>query len=421
MELELLYQKYKECNFEVSTDTRSVKEGSLFFALSGANFNGNNFISEALGDGCKYAVCDDGSVEGDNVINVGSSLLTLQQLANYHRSKFEIPVLGITGSNGKTTTKELLAEVLMKKYNLLYTKGNLNNHIGVPLTLLGLREGHDFALIEMGANKPGDIKELCEIADPTHGMITNIGTAHIEGFGSREGVVKTKSEMYDFVIHKQGVLFINNNEKYLKPLLNNYSKTIEFGGDDINFKIDSSKYELELDINGVEIRSKLFGQYNANNILTAYAVGKYFEIEEKLIVEAIENYKPNNNRSQIKISSKENHLILDAYNANPSSLNLAIEELLSKEGEKLFIVGDMRELGHVSEEEHKKIIDKLINSNSRAILVGEEFKKYNYSDFLAFTNVDELIKSGALENLNGIQILVKGSRGVQLEKLEPFL
>lgn len=421
MELELLYQKYKECNFEVCTDTRSVKEGALFFALSGANFNGNNFISKALGDGCKYAVCDDGSVEGDNVINVDSSLLALQQLANYHRSKFVIPVLGITGSNGKTTTKELLAEVLMKKYNLLYTKGNLNNHIGVPLTLLGLREGHDFALIEMGANKPGDIKELCEIADPTHGMITNIGTAHIEGFGSKEGVVKTKSEMYDFVIHKDGVLFINNNENYLRPLMNNYSNTVEFGGDDLNFKIDSSKYELELDINGVEIRSKLFGQYNANNILTAYAVGKYFQIEEKLIVDAIESYKPNNNRSQIKISSKENHLILDAYNANPSSLNLAIEELLSKEGEKLFIVGDMRELGHVSEEEHKKIIDKLINSNSRAILVGEEFKKYNYSDFLAFTNVDELIKSGVLENLNGIQILVKGSRGVQLEKLEPFL
>lgn len=422
MNIKALYEIYKECNLDVCTDTRKVKTGSLFIALSGDNFNGNNFIKQAISLGCKYAVCDDGSVKGDNIVNLDDSLKALQELANYHRSQFDIPFLAITGSNGKTTTKELLAEVLLKKYNLLYTTGNLNNHIGVPLTLLNLRENHDFALIEMGANKPGDIQELCKIADPTHGMITNIGTAHIEGFGSREGVVKTKTEMYRYIIDKEGVLFVNNNEDYLIPHIGNYPHTVEFGGENgLNFEVDSTKYELELIIESNSIKTKLFGKYNANNALTAYVVGKEFLIEQNKIKNALEEYIPNNNRSQIKKSLKNNQLILDAYNANPSSLNLAIDELLAKNGEKLFIVGDMKELGNISEEEHKTIISKISNSGCVGYLVGPEFDKYNDSNLSTFITVEELINSNVLKDISGVQILVKGSRGIQLEKVEPYL
>lgn len=422
MDLIKLYDAYQKCSFEVCTDTRKIINGSLFFALSGANFNGNEFIQKALDAGCAYAVCDDNSIQGDNIIQVQNSLKALQDLATYHRNKFNIPVLAITGTNGKTTTKELLAEVLLRKYNLLFTQGNLNNHIGVPLTLLKLRKEHDFALIEMGANKLGDIKELCEIANPDLGMITNIGTAHIEGFGSNEGIVNTKSEMYQFLIKKDSLLFLNNNEPYLKPLLNGYDKVYEFGGGtNLNFVLDETKYELELVIEGNKIKTKLFGKYNANNVLTAYTVGVYFGIDKSQIIQALEAYEPNNNRSQIKITEKGNQLILDAYNANPSSLNLAIDEMLKKSGDKIFIVGDMKELGVVSEEEHKNVIKKLIASGEMSFLVGSEFSKYNFSDIKSFENVDELIKSQVLSSLINVQILIKGSRGIKLEKVVPFL
>lgn len=422
MDIVRLYKAYQECGLEVCTDTRKITPGSMFFALSGANFNGNQFIQKALDNGCLFAVSDDNSIIGDNIINVSDCLQALQDLANYHRKQFNIPVLAITGSNGKTTTKELLAEVLLQKYNLLYTQGNFNNHIGVPLTLLKLREDHNFALIEMGANKPFDIKELCEIAEPNYGMITNIGTAHIEGFGSREGVVETKSEMYDFIVKNSGLLFVNNNEAYLKPLLNGYANIREFGdGSGLNFQLDSSKYELELEIEGEIIKTNLFGKYNANNVLTAYAVGLEFGIEKALIIQALEEYQPNNNRSQIKVTAKGNQLILDAYNANPSSLNLAIDELLSKNGEKVFIVGDMKELGTVSKEEHQLIIEKLVDAGSRAFLIGEEFSKYNTSALLNFNSVDEFLESKALDSLTNVQILIKGSRSIQLEKVVPYL
>ncbi len=422
MEIKALYKIYKKCNLEVCTDTRIIKKDSLFIALSGGNFNGNMFIKEALSLGCKYAICDDESITGHNIINVNNSLKTLQDLANYHRSSFDIPLLAITGSNGKTTTKELLVEILLKKFNLLYTLGNLNNHIGVPLTLLNLRDYHDFALIEMGANKPNDIKELCEIADPTHGMITNIGTAHIEGFGNRDGVVKTKTEMYRYIINREGILFVNNNEAYLNAYTDNYPHCIEFGGDKgINFEVDSTKYVLELLIEGNKIKTKLFGRYNANNVLTAYVVGKEFLIEQTEIRNAIDSYSPKNNRSQIKKTTRNNQLILDAYNANPSSLNLAIDEMISKKGDKLFIVGDMKELGSVSEEEHKAVILKISKSGYTGYLIGPEFNKYNDSKLIAFETVDELINSNVLKNISGLQILIKGSRSVQLEKVEPFL
>lgn len=421
MDIKDLYEKYRQCAFEVCTDTRLIKKGSMFFALTGENFNGNKFIHQALKIGCKYAVCDDDSINGAGIINVESSLKTLQQLANFHRKQFDIPFLAITGSNGKTTTKELLAEVLLKKYNLLYTSGNLNNHIGVPLTLLKLRSNHDFALLEMGANKPGDIHELCQIVDPTHGLITNIGIAHIEGFGSREGVVKTKTELYRYVIKKSGTLFLNNNEEYLMQHTKNYVNVIEFGGVGFNFEYDKSKYELELSINGLLFKTKLFGQYNANNVLTAYVVGVNFGVGDELIKEAIEEYKPKNNRSQIKISKKGNRLILDAYNANPSSLNLAIDELLGRVGEKAFIIGDMKELGRISEKEHKAIMVKLQDSGCKTFLVGPEFFKYNSSAIKVFDKVQDLIMDVELNLIRNTQILIKGSRSIQLEKVEPYL
>lgn len=422
MDIQGIYSIYQKCNYEVCTDTRKIKEGSLFFALSGANFDGNKFAIHALKSGCKYAIVDDESIQGENIIFVKDVLKTLQDLANHHRLKFDIPVLGITGTNGKTTSKELLAVVLEKKFNLLYTLGNLNNHIGVPLTLLKLRSNHDFALIEMGANKPGDIKELCDIADPTHGVITNIGTAHIEGFGSKDGVVKTKSELYHYIIRNEGQLFVNINEPYLLPLTNNYPHVIEYGGKTgVNFKLDETQYELDLSINDLDISTNLFGQYNANNVLTAFVVGDSFEVAKSDMVAALESYKPTNNRSQIKKSKRGNKLILDAYNSNPSSLNLAIDELLSKKGNKAFVLGDMKELGSISKEEHEAIINKLSKSGDLTFLVGPEFCKYNKTQLKSYETVEDLVSSGGLEEIKDFQVLIKGSRGIQLEKVEAFL
>jgi UDP-N-acetylmuramoyl-tripeptide--D-alanyl-D-alanine ligase len=422
MELKEIYEIYKECEYEVCTDTREVISNSLFFALSGDNFNGNKFVFEALEKGCLYAVCDDESINSERVIYVSSVLRTLQNLASFHRAKFDIPILGITGSNGKTTTKELLASVLVRKFDLLFTKGNLNNHIGVPLTLLKMRENHDFELVEMGANKEGDIQELCEIADPTHGLITNIGIAHIEGFGSKEGIVKTKSEMYRYIIEKEGVLFVNNNESYLLPLTKNYPHCFEYGeGTPHNFQLVKKGYELEFSVDGRLIKTNLFGQYNANNALSAYVIGKKFGVEINKIINSLEQYEPTNNRSQIKKSKKGNYLILDSYNANPSSMNLAIDELLDKKGDKLFILGDMKELGDVSEIHHKMVIVKMLSSGCKTIFVGPEFNKYNQSNCVAFERVEQLIESNELESISNYKILIKGSRSVQLEKLESYL
>ena len=302
------------------------------------------------------------------------------------------------------------------------TIGNYNNHIGVPLTLLELRNNHDFALIEMGANKKGDINELCEIADPTHGVITNIGLAHIEGFGSREGVTQTKSELYRYIISREGLLFVNNNESYLLPLTENYPHSVEYGqGTKNNFELLKNDSKLELRIKDKIIQTNLFGKYNANNALTAFVVGENFGVDVDKIVNAIGEYTPTNNRSQIKNSDKGNYLVLDAYNANPSSMNLAIDELLLKKGEKVFILGDMKELGSVSKKEHQKVIEKIKFSDCKAIFVGPEFKKFNHSEFCVFENVELLIQSGELDGITNSNVLIKGSRSVQLEKIEAHL
>ncbi len=407
----------------VCTDTRKVKNGTLFFALKGDNFNGNLYAKQAINDGCSYAVVDEEAyVLNEYYILVDSVLKTLQELAKFHREQFKIPIIGITGSNGKTTTKELIGEVLSKKYNVLMTQGNLNNHLGVPFTLLNITGSHEIAIIEMGASKPGDIKELVDIALPTHGIITNIGTAHIEGFGSLQGVIDTKTEMYDFIDNNSGKLFVNAADKIL---MNHLPKVdvISYGTSDsrvngelleltpyVNFKWSTSKFESNT------LKTNLVGAYNYINFLASISIGVEFGVKEHDICNAIEEYMPTNNRSQVT-KTKRNTLIVDCYNANPTSMLSAITsfEMISA-NQKTLILGDMLELGHVSDEEHIKIINFLIEKKLNAILVGTEFTKQD-SPFKTYLNTTELIEKENLLKLTENYILLKGSRGIKLETL----
>lgn len=424
MDIKKIYNIYIDCKQEVCTDTRNIVAGSLFIALHGENFNGNHFIKKALELGCQYALSDDASyATSKNVIVVEDTLAALQELANHHRRQFDIPVLGITGSNGKTTTKELLNNVLLEKYNVLCTKGNLNNHLGVPFTLLKLRKEHDFAIIEMGANHLGDIQELCEIAEPNFGIITNIGKAHMQGFGSIEGIIKTKSELYNYLEKIEGVIFINSNEEYLRNIEKNYTSKIIFGeSSSLGFEVLDSVDYLKVKIDSIEIQSQLFGDYNGNNILSAYAIGRYFKIEPEIIKKAIESYIPSNNRSQIKCTKRNNKLVLDAYNANPTSMNLAIDQFIRNKNKKLLILGEMKELGDISTEEHLQILDKLSEYKDSVVYVGMEFKKYEkrYQQQF-FANVKKLTDSNILNSIENCDVLIKGSRSVKLDLIEDLL
>jgi UDP-N-acetylmuramoyl-tripeptide--D-alanyl-D-alanine ligase len=349
----------------------------------------------------------------------------LQQLANYHRKQFNIPIIGITGSNGKTTTKELIAAVLKEKHNIHYTQGNLNNHIGVPLTLLTLEKKHEIAIIEMGANKPGDIKELVEIAEPTHGIITNIGRAHLEGFGSLEGVINTKTEMYRFIVDKGGKLLYNLDDKVLSDHLIGYKNTGNYSGIDngevngklinltpfVEFKWSTANYTSPI------LSTKLVGQYNFYNFLAAVRFGLEFDVDPSLINQAIENYTPNNNRSQVEKTAK-NTLILDAYNANPTSMRSALESFEQiQHDKKAVILGDMLELGHESQGEHQAIIDYISRQDWLKIIVGKEFSKTEMRNIHHFQNVEKLGLYLETHPLNDALILIKGSRGIQLERI----
>jgi UDP-N-acetylmuramoyl-tripeptide--D-alanyl-D-alanine ligase len=413
----------------ISTDTRNLKKGSIYFALKGANFNGNHFAIQAINEGCVYAVVDeiDLSVEHPSFIQVENVLLTLQELARFHRRQFNIPVIGITGSNGKTTTKELAATVLSCKYNVLVTKGNLNNHLGVPFTLLELNASHELAIIEMGANKPGDIKELTEIAEPTIGIITNIGAAHIEGFGSLAGVIKTKGEMYDFIANSGGKIFVNELDETLKGILPSSVELIAYNGENgivcgkvtgqtpfIRFKWQSKDYQSD------EIQTNLVGTYNFTNFLLALALGVHFDVDKNKMSAAIANYEPTNNRSQVA-KTQRNTLIVDCYNANATSMKAALESFMQVEGaNKLAILGDMRELGAISGEEHTKIVRFLEEHGLNALLVGEELSKIN-STFPTFKDWKSLVDQFDLSTIDDSIILLKGSRGIRLEEVIPYL
>lgn len=415
----------------ICTDTRNIKQDSLFIALKGANFDGNDYVHHALASGAKFAITERLDLADDTrIFFVDNSLSFLQKLANAHRKKFNIPVLGITGSNGKTTTKELVHAVLSVKFKTLCTKGNLNNHLGVPFTLLELNDSHEIAIIEMGANKPGDIQELVEIAEPTCGLITGIGAAHIEGFGSLEGVIQTKSEMYNFLKIYQGLVFVHGDDQVLITQLGNYFNRFTYGvssGNDVFGEIREMTpflnfYWKRKDSAVNLVDAKMIGAYNLSNYLCAASVGVYFGVSDEQITNALQNYVPDNHRSQVT-KTMRNTLILDAYNANISSMKAALESFDQvKHDNKCVILGDMRELGVLSKQAHQDVVDFLAAKDWSVILVGEEFSKTVLNSGMRhFPNVAECCAHLLSEPISSAFILVKGSRGITLEKVIPCL
>ena len=411
----------------VVTDSRKIKNNCIFFSLKGENFNGNEFANSAVEKGAMLAVVDEKkfSQNKENYILVENCLETLQNLANFHRKKLNTKIIGITGSNGKTTTKELINSVLKTHFITYCTKGNLNNHIGVPLSLLEISKNTEVAIIEMGANHIGEIKLLSEIVEPDYGYITNFGKAHLEGFGSEEGVIKGKTELYKFLFNKKGFIFYNSDDEKQKYLLSDYKNKFGFGikSSDLNYTIKSENPTIILEVNNNIIESTLFGNYNIQNIISAVTVGMYLEIPIEKICNGISNYISSNNRSQI-VEINSNKIILDAYNANPSSMLLAIKSFeKSKLQNKVLILGDMFELGQYENKFHQGIIDYCENLNiNRVFLVGKIFSKTIHSrKFLSSANYIELSKRKEFKEIKNSNLLIKGSRGIQLEKLLEFI
>lgn len=413
----------------ITTDSRNCPRGSIFFALKGDNFDGNRFAEKALAAGCIYAVIDNPDYYiGERTILVDNVLKALQALAQRHRKTVGVPVIAITGTNGKTTTKELIAAVLSSKFNLLYTEGNLNNHIGVPLTLLRLTHDHELAVIEMGASHRGDIKELVNIAMPNYGIITNVGRAHLEGFGSYEQVLQTKGELYDYIRHTRGKIFIKKEDKELLSMAKGIEQ-ITYGYGDSSFASGqiignnpffSFNWKQQGKTNAVDTR--LIGDYNIDNVLAAVTVGRYFKIPSERINRAIAAYEPTNNRSQRK-ETERNTLIVDAYNANPDSMRAAIENFGFIQGHpKALILGDMFELGAESDSLHAEIVALIqaIGGFEKVILCGQHFAAMGKS-FQTYTTVDELKQALAADPLQGYTILLKGSRAMALEQLVELL
>ncbi len=413
-----LYKLYTK-NFLVDTDTRLIRKGTIFFALKGENFNGNKFAKEALSKGADYAIVDEKEYQtDDSIILVNNVLVTLQELARYHREQLNIPIVGLTGSNGKTTTKELITAVLNQKYNVTATKGNLNNHIGVPLTLLSMDLDTQIGVVEMGANNHNEIAFLSEISRPDYGYITNFGKAHLEGFGSLQGVVKAKSELYGFLKANNKIAIVNpNDKKQLDKTIN--IERILFNSS-INF-LNADPF-VSLKFEDVVIKSNLIGKYNFSNISAAITIGKLFEISNLIIKKGLENYVPANNRSQI-INKNGFKIILDAYNANPTSMGYALDSFYElTENKKIVILGDMFELGDNSLKEHQLIADKVEGFNFQAsFLVGENFYNVNtqLNKFKTFYDLKMFFQS---EKFNeGATVLIKGSRGMALERVLDFI
>lgn len=427
-----LFALFEDCE-GVCTDTRTLTPNCLFICLSGANFDGNSFAQQALQSGAKYVIADNPAVCDEKAIFcVDNTLVFLQQLANWHRNKFTIPIIGITGSNGKTSTKELIHCVLSQKFNTLATAGNLNNHIGVPLTLLRLNTSHEIAIIEMGANRFKDIEELCAIAEPTHGIITNIGKAHLEGFLNFDGVLRTKRELYEAVAKVNGVLFYNADDNILHDNIPAQVQTRNYGTHSdagiqgelieltpfVNLKWKNGSYESEA------IETQMIGKYNFYNFLAAICIGDFFGVPAAQISKAIAGYAPSNNRSQVSKTTR-NTLILDAYNANPTSMKSAIESFaqINQEG-KLAILGDMFELGAESASEHEHIVQLVSQLKFTCYFVGSRFfeAKKDENSHIQFFKTKEDVKIQLQKNRpNGQLILLKGSRGVGLEDLVEIL
>src|SRR5664280_2896377 len=430
MKTEQLFNLFKEST-GVSTDSRTVGKGQIFFALWSDNYNGNKFASEALAHGAKCAVVDDPLFETENTILVDDCLFELQALASNYRKELNVPVLAITGTNGKTTTKELLAAILSKKFKIHYTQGNLNNHIGVPLTILSAPADTEMLIIEMGASHLSEIRTLCLIAKPDYGIITNIGTAHIEGFGSVDGVVKAKTEIYEHLRKVNGIALYNDKDPLLtEKIFKIINRAVPFSdptGTDLLIETVPSDLTLKISITYLHqthiINTNLFGSYNLENIRAAVATGLFFGVEMKDMIEAIERYTPANNRSQVK-RTKFNTLICDSYNANPTSMRLAIDSFSAiKADHKIIIIGDMLELGEKSQEEHLKVL-KMLQSDiaEKVLLVGPVFYKISAkSGFKAFDKIDKLMEFIRGVPITGNTILIKGSRGMGLEKIYDLL
>ncbi|MBQ8520638.1 MAG: UDP-N-acetylmuramoyl-tripeptide--D-alanyl-D-alanine ligase [Bacteroides sp.] len=429
MEITTLYTYFKECG-RVTTDTRNCPEGSMFIALKGETFNGNMFARQALEKGCRYAVVDEAEyADSEHIILVDDCLKTLQMLAREHRRTLGTPIVGITGTNGKTTTKELIATVLQKRYNVLYTQGNLNNHIGVPLTLLNLTEEHEMAVVEMGANHPGEIRTLVNIAEPDCGLITNVGKAHLEGFGSFEGVVKTKSELYDYLRSKENAFTFLDKDNQVLCQASAGLETICYGleGEELYVKgrlhacAPFLAFEWEHEGRTYDVNTHLIGAYNVKNALAAIAIGCRFEVPAEAICEALSGYIPSNNRSQLT-ETADNHLIVDAYNANPTSMMAALENFrLMEVAHKVAILGDMKELGESSVDEHRKIVPFLEECGfERIILIGDEFGKAN-SGFEHYPDVEAVKQLFATGKPVGKFILIKGSNSMKLAQLKEIL
>lgn len=425
-----LYNIYKQ-HPVITTDSRVCPEGAMFFALKGPIFNGNKYAEEAVRKGCAYAVVDEWDEDKampEHFILVDDVLIALQKLANHHRKQFKTPVIAITGTNGKTTTKELVAAVLSREFKVLYTQGNYNNHIGVPLTLLSMTKEHEIAVIEIGANHMGEIKQLCEIAEPNFGLITNVGVAHIEGFGSVENVMKTKTELFDFLEQHDGKAFVNSE---LKDSLSFHHKMDmnEYGKDNDTLFVSGSvvssypylEFEWKFFENKHRVKTHLVGDYNMDNALAAITIGSFFGVNSEFINDALEAYIPKNSRSQFKKTEK-NTLIIDAYNANPTSMKAALDNFVHyPQSPKALIIGEMRELGGVTQTEHQQLVDLIeAYSFTNVYLVGSSFNQL-ITAYPIYDNVGDLIQELTSKPLTDHCVLIKGSNGVQLEKVLDYL
>ena len=423
MTIEELYGIYL-AHPTVETDTRKIKKDSLFFALKGPNFNGNNYIKQAFDAGAAYCICDEKTaINNTRIVYVNDVLDTLQKLAKYHRSQFNIPFIAITGSNGKTTTKELIHEVLSTTFKCYTTKGNLNNHIGIPITILSVKKDAEIAVIEMGANHQKEIEGYCWYTMPTHGLITNCGKAHLEGFGGVEGIKKGKGELYDYISKTEGTIFINNDYEYLQQMSVDINNKISYGTLDATCVGEAKQggHFLEVEIkNGAEIniiKTQLAGNYNLPNVMGAVCIGKYFKVADENIKSALEAYTPTNSRSQI-IQKETNTILLDAYNANPSSMKVAIENFAQMKGDnKIVILGGMMELGEESLKEHASLIEMLSSYSWKQVVVaGKDFINLPAA-FLKFNNASEIAAWYKEQQFTNATILIKGSRSMAMEKV----
>ncbi|RTZ02594.1 UDP-N-acetylmuramoyl-tripeptide--D-alanyl-D-alanine ligase [Flavobacterium bomense] len=427
MDINYIHSLFLQCN-SVSIDTRKIEPNSLFVAIKGERFDANTFAKEALEKAAAYVIIDDESYFIDQrTILVEDSLVALQELAKYHREYLKLPIIALTGSNGKTTTKELIQVVLSKKFKTKATVGNLNNHIGVPLTLLSFTSETEIGIVEMGANHKKEIEFLCELATPDYGYITNFGKAHLEGFGGVEGVIEGKSEMYQYLSKKDKLAFVNLEDTIQvekSKRLHSFTFGINKTNADVNITSIKANPFVEICYFGLEIKSHLIGLYNANNINAALTIGKYFSIDDIAIKEALESYVPENNRSQL-LTKGTNQVILDAYNANPSSMAVAIENFLQLEDlNKVMILGDMFELGQESQQEHKAIVDLLLNEDKvKCYFIGAAFytNKLENNNFWFYSTFEEFSNDLPMITFNNSTILIKGSRGMALERTLDFL